>query len=93
MKNVDRIVILYPGETSSERINQPANYSFSRLLQRLHAEDRIPIYFLNQSQRFERYGNIRFIHFTTTTDEDFRALYAFLMTRRPVRAATWPVCR
>lgn len=64
MKNVDRIVILYPGETSSERINQPANYSFSRLLQRLHAEDRIPIYFLNQSQRFERYGNIRFIHFT-----------------------------
>jgi glycosyltransferase involved in cell wall biosynthesis len=64
MRNVKAIVILYPGETSSERINKPANYSFSRLLLRLHAENRIPIYFLNQSARYERYGNIRFIHFT-----------------------------
>jgi glycosyltransferase involved in cell wall biosynthesis len=64
MRNVDRIIILYPGETSSERINRPQNYSLSRLLLLLHATDRVPIYFLNQSKRYERYGNIEFIHFT-----------------------------
>ncbi len=56
--------MLYPGETSSDRVYNPANYSFSRLLIRLNETDRIPIYLLNQSDRSERYGNIRFIHFT-----------------------------
>lgn len=62
MRNVERIVILYPGETSSARINKPANYSFSRLLLQLHARDPVPMYFLNQSKRHEQYGNIEFIH-------------------------------
>lgn len=62
MRNVERIVILYPGETSSERINKPANYSFSRLLLQLHERDPVPVYFLSQSKGHEQYGNIEFIH-------------------------------
>jgi glycosyltransferase involved in cell wall biosynthesis len=64
VRNVERIVILYPGETSSERINQPANYSLSRMLLRLHDESRIPIHFFNTSPRYEAYGNIEFIPFS-----------------------------
>lgn len=64
MQNVERIIILYPGETSSERINMPGNYSLSRLLVHLHRTDHVPIYFLNWTPRYERYGNIEFIHFT-----------------------------
>ncbi len=64
MKNVRRIVILYPGETSSERLNKPANYSLSRLLLRLHSEGQIPIHFFNTSPIRERYGNIEFIPFS-----------------------------
>lgn len=59
-----RIVILYPGDTSSERINMPGNYSLSRLLLLLHDRGDVPIHFLNRSPRYERYGNIEFIHFT-----------------------------
>jgi glycosyltransferase involved in cell wall biosynthesis len=65
MKNVERIIILYPGETSSERINTPGNYSLSRLLVQLNRSDDVPIYFLNWSRRYERYGHVRFIHFST----------------------------
>lgn len=64
MKHVERIIILYPGETSSERINTPGNYSLSRLLVRLAKTDDVPIYFLNWSRRHERYATIEFIHFT-----------------------------
>ena len=64
MKNVERIIILYPGETSSDRVSQPGNYALSRLLIRLHERGDVPIYFLNQSARHEQWGNIEFIHFT-----------------------------
>lgn len=64
VKNVDRIIILYPGETGSQRINNPANYSLPRLLLRLHETDGIPIFVLNLSQVNERYGNIEFFHFS-----------------------------
>ena len=64
MKNVERIVILYPGDTSSERINRPANYSLSRLLLRLHAEGQVPIHFFNSSPNYESYGNITFVPFS-----------------------------
>ena len=64
MHNVERIIILYPGETSSARINTPGNYSLSRLLVRLNQTDDVPVHFLNWTPRYERYGNIEFIHFT-----------------------------
>jgi|SRR5579872_2382843 len=64
MRNVQRIVILYPGETSSKRINTPGNYSLSRLLIQLHASDAMPVHFLNWSGVHETYGNIEFVHFT-----------------------------
>lgn len=64
MQNVERIIILYPGETSSDRINTPGNYSLSRLLVHLNRTDDVPVYFLNWAPRNERYGNIEFIHFT-----------------------------
>jgi len=79
MKNVERIIILYPGETSSERINTPGNYSLSRLLVRLYQTDDIPIYFLNWSPRAERYGSIEFIHFTAL---NFLKLLAHLAFQR-----------
>ena len=65
MNSVDRIVILYPGETSSARINKPANYSLSRLLILLHERGDVPITFLNTAKRYEKYGNIEFLHFST----------------------------
>ena len=64
MRNVERIVILYPGATSSERIKRPANYSLSRLLLRLHAERQVPIHFFNTSPQHETYGNIEFVPFS-----------------------------
>lgn len=79
MKNVKRIIILYPGETSSERINTPGNYSLSRLLVHLHKTADLPIYFLNLSPRYEQYGSIEFIHFTA---RNFIKLLARLAFRR-----------
>lgn len=65
MKNVERVIILYPAETSSERVSKPGNYSLSRLLIHLHKSGEVPIYFLNSSARHEQWGSIEFIHFTT----------------------------
>lgn len=79
MRNVKRIVILYPGETSSKRINTPGNYSLSRLLLHLHANDTTPIYFLNWSPQRETYGSIEFVPFTTF---NFLKLAARLMFSR-----------
>jgi glycosyltransferase involved in cell wall biosynthesis len=62
LRVVERIIILYPGETSSERINNPQNYSLSRLLLYLNRASDAPIYFLNAARRYERYGNIEFLH-------------------------------
>lgn len=75
MKNVERIVILYPGETSSKHINRPANYSLSRLLLRLHAEGEVPIHFFNTSPHRESYGNIEFIPFSNWSY--FRSMLQF----------------
>lgn len=77
MKNVERIVILYPGDTSSDRINKPANYALSRLLIELHTRGDTPIYLLNWSKRYERYGNIEFIHFSPLNFSRLAARLAF----------------
>ena len=96
MKNVERIVILYPGDTSSERINQPANYSLSRLLIRLHELDPVPVYFLNWSDRHEQYGNIEFSHLDWRNVLKVIRRFAFarntlILTQTPryVRPALW----
>ena len=64
MQNVRRIVILYPGATSWERVSKPANYSLSRLLIHLRQRGDVPICLLNQSAHHEQDGNVEFIHFT-----------------------------
>jgi glycosyltransferase involved in cell wall biosynthesis len=64
MRSVRRIILLYPGKITSRRISNPGNYALSRLLIRLYEAGRPPIYFLNRSPTYERWGNIELIHFT-----------------------------
>jgi glycosyltransferase involved in cell wall biosynthesis len=81
MGNVRAIVILYPGETSSRRVNEPGNYSLSRLLIQLEKRRDLPIYFLNQTAEHEQWGRIEFIHFTAL---NFLKLLVRLAGRRNV---------
>lgn len=64
LKHIQRMVILYPGEITAERVRKPGNYSLPRLLTYLNERYDLPIYFLNASARYERWRHIEFIHFT-----------------------------
>jgi glycosyltransferase involved in cell wall biosynthesis len=61
MKKV--VIILYPGESSTTRIRNPANYSLPRLLMRL-ANSQYYTYIFNLSSKEETTGNLKFIPFT-----------------------------
>lgn len=61
MRSVDRIVVLYPGETSPEQVSNPGNYALSRLLIELHKCGEPRISLLNLSRHHVQYGNIEFI--------------------------------
>lgn len=62
MTNVERIIILYPGDANRERLSKPGNYSLSRLLIHLCEQGVVPIHFFNSSERHEQWGNIEFVH-------------------------------
>jgi glycosyltransferase involved in cell wall biosynthesis len=64
MKQVERIIILYPADINSERMSKPGNYSLSRLLILLHERGDVPIYYFNKAARHEQFGNIEFIQIT-----------------------------
>jgi glycosyltransferase involved in cell wall biosynthesis len=81
MKHVERIIILYPGDTNPERLSKPGNYSLSRLLIHLHEQGDPPIHFFNTCERHAQWGNIEFVHLSV------RNLLRFLVRSGSRKAA------
>ena len=77
MKNVRRIIILYPGELNPERISEPGNYSLSRLLLLIRQNQEVPVRLFNQSKGRRKFGVIDFVHLSRSAllKEALRCLF------------------